>query len=101
LTRSLFATSNLLMGPTELCATKASGDLAGAASPPPRLPASPPPRLPASPPSRLLIHPTRQKPAVHREQMSSDEARRLGREKNCGARELVRLTEASHRRSQQ
>ena len=49
----------------------------------------------------LLIHAAGEKAAVHREQVSGDEARRLGREKNRGARDFVRLTEAPHRRAHQ
>ena len=49
----------------------------------------------------LLIHATREKPAVHREQVSRDEARRIGREKNRGARDLLGLAEAPHRRAHQ
>jgi len=49
----------------------------------------------------LLIHAAGEKASVHSKQMSRDEAGRLGREKNRGARELFRLTEAPHRRAHQ
>jgi hypothetical protein len=56
--------------------------------------------LPAHRPP-LLIHPAREKPTVHGEQMPGDKARRLGREKNRRTRHLVRLSEAAHRRAHQ
>ncbi len=49
----------------------------------------------------LLIHAAREKAAVHRQKVSRDEAGRFGREKNRGARELFRLTEAPHRGAHQ
>ena len=49
----------------------------------------------------LLIHAASEKASVHSKQMSRDEAGRLGREKNRGARELLRLPEAPHRRAHQ
>src|SRR5712671_7203445 len=45
----------------------------------------------------LLIHATREKAAVHRQQVPRDEARRLRREKNGGARQFFRSPEAPHR----